>query len=147
MAIKVNGYKYSFASVKLKANGQNITGLKSIDYSNAIERGKVRGTGIQESGRTRGQASSEAKIGFADLESYLAFITSLGDGYMEAWFDIVVSYAETGSPLITDTIVGCQIKKPPRTAAQGTEALAVDCELDCSYVMENGLKPYKDMEL
>lgn len=147
MAIKINGYKYSFASVKLKANGQAITGLKSIDYSNSIERGRVRGVGIQENGRTRGQATSTAKIGFADLESYMAFITSLGNGYMEAWFDIVVSYADDGAPLITDTVVGCQIKTPPRTAAQGTDALAVDCELDCSYVLENGLLPYKNMEL
>lgn len=147
MGLRINGYEYSFASVKLDANGQKVTGLKGVDYANSVERGQVRGVGIQVLAHTRGQASAEATLTFSTLSAYEAFKQSLGDGYMETVFDIVVSYAEEGQPLITDKIVGCRLKKPSRSAQQGTEALEVSCELDINYVNENGQLPFKNMRL
>ncbi len=148
MGINVKGFEYSFASVKLKADDQDIEGLKSIEYSNEIDRGMVRGTGMQVKGMTRGQAKASAKITFSTLGAYQAFIAHLGNGYMERSFDIVVSYREgTETPIITDEVVGCRFKKPQRKAAQGTDSLEVDVDLDVMYCIENGLLPFEGMEL
>lgn len=142
----VNGNRYSWASIEIVINGLRFRGFKEISYSNGLEPGEMRGQGVQKLGRTRGELKPEASITIF-LQEYMLLIAALaptGEGYLETEFDITVSYSDRNQPIITDTLVGCRLKKPDRSASQGTDALAVKCDLDLMFVKENGLSPIVD---
>ena len=141
---QVNGNRYSWASAEVTINGKRIRGIKEISYSNGLEPGEVRGTGPQKLGRTRGDLKPEASFTILKQE-YYELIAALGEGYLEVEFDIVVQYSERNAPIITDEIKACRLKKPDHSYSQSTEAMVVKCDLDCMYVIENGIKPIFDM--
>lgn len=140
----INGYRQDWSSVKAKLGGANLTGIKEITYSHTIDRGEVRGQGPQIMGYTRGEYKAEGSITFLK-EEYDDLVVKLGDGYMEAIFDISVSYGATGGPVSTDQLVGCRLGKAEKSPSQGTDGLEVSCDLHILYIIENGKKPLVDM--
>ena len=103
----INGLRYSWASVRIQADGNEYVDIKDITYSHTIDRGEVRGSGPQLLGFTRGEYKAEGSITFLK-EGYDALIAAFGDGYLEHVFDIAVSYADEGQPTVTDQLVGCR---------------------------------------
>ena len=139
----INGHRYDFSSIefkyKTKTGPVNRTlGVKSVDYSDSLEPGKVRGNHAQKLGRTRGEYDAEASVELYKTE-FDEMLAILGPGYMEQYFDIPVTYAESGSPTTTDTIVGCRIKKVSNAHSEGGEPLTVKIDLDPSHILRNGL--------
>lgn len=144
MSIKyplINGVRHDFSSIEAKIAGRSFLGFEEITYSHSREPGDVYGTHAQRIGRTRGQYKAEAAVVMYKAE-YADFIASLGDGYMEKTFELVVSYSERFDgrlKTITDRIVGCTIRRSEDSHRQGNEALRVRVELDPMYVLENAL--------
>lgn len=142
----INGHRYSWASVVAKFATLEIPHFQEISYSDSLEPGIVRGTGPQVSGRTRGEYSAEGSITW-QLEGFEELKNHLGDGYMEIAFPIVVSYADTGQPVVTDELVGCRITSVEVNPSQGTDPVTVTTPISMLYIIRNGVKPLRGMKL
>ena len=136
---QVNGNRYSFASIDFQLLGKRYFGVKSINYSDGLDPGEVRGTAPQLLGRTKGKYSAEGSMELyeAEFSDFVAALLSAGPslgfidsvGFMEIPFEVSVSYAEENSPTITDTLVACRIKKVDKSRAEGTDPLTVKLDL------------------
>ena len=147
----VNGMRFDFSSVEITAGARIFNGVKSIKYSQTLEPGKVRGNRSQIVGRTRGPLDSDGSIElyrleFQDLIRVLALLKP-GVGYMEAPFDITVTYSETGSEVVQDLIQGCRIKKHENNGQEGGDAITVACDLDIMMVLPGGVPPIGGRQL
>jgi hypothetical protein len=140
----INGKRYDHSSVTIKVKGKDYIGIKSINYSDSLEPGKLRGTSAQKLGRTRGEYDGEASFEMYTEEAS-ELLSDIGDGFMEVEFDIVVGYADEGQPTITDNIVGCRIKKQEASSSEGSDPNVRKFDLDIMYVKWNGLNPIKNM--
>jgi hypothetical protein len=141
----INGHRYDFSSVEIVAAARIFNGVKSLKYTQSLEPGKVRGNRSQVIGRTRGPLDSEGSVELYRLEfqELIAALAQLrpGVGYMEAPFDIVATYSEVGSTVLTDVLQGCRIKKHENSGQEGGDALTVACDLDIMMVLPGGVAP------
>ncbi len=142
----VNGNRHDYSSVEINVNSRIFTGVSEVSYSDALEPGKIRGTSAMKNGRTRGEYDPDGSITLYKSE-FQELIAALGAGYMEVSFPIVVHYQEPGSPIITDRLIGCRIKKAEDSHKEGSEALVVKCDLDIMGVVRNGVTPVRDFNL
>lgn len=147
----INGHRFDFSSVEISAGARLFNGVKSLKYSQTLEPGKVRGNRSQVIGRTRGPLDSDGSIELYRLEfqELIATLAALrpGVGYMEAAFDITVTYAEAGSTVIQDVLQGCRIKKHENNGQEGGDALTVACDLDIMMVLPGGVAPIGGRQL
>lgn len=148
----INGNRYDWSSAEINVAGRLIN-VKEITYSQTLEPGIVRGNRAQVVGRTRGPLDAEGnmvlyKLEFQELIAALqALGASTGAGFMEQSFDVVANYAEAGSPVITDTLRGCRLKKHEDTGSEGGEPLAVSCDLHIMMILPGGLPPIAGKQL
>lgn len=120
----VNGVRHDFTSIRVKPNGNEVIGIKSINYSRERSRTKVWGRHPDPLGKTRGTNDYECEI-----EVYLAEFNAFmkdelgGEGYGDVSFPIYVSYDETGSgfDLITDEILGNTLDSTDASNSQGSD--------------------------
>ncbi len=137
---KINGQIYSFASIEIKVGTQIFTGFTDLSYTQTLEPGIFRGTRPEKLARTIGEHNVEGSFTLVKVE-YQELIAALGDGYMQTPFDITATYAETNSPITTDVLTACRITSEEDSHSQGTDALAVACDLDIIKMTRNGLLP------
>jgi len=134
---QINSVAYGWAEVVLNVAGLSIRGVKAINYSESVERGKVRGTSQRKLALTSGEHDAEG-----DLELYMAdwydLLIALGDGYMMVPFAISVSYTNLAD-FHTDELVGVRIKKVGNAHAQGNEPLTIKLDLDVMRLKRDGL--------
>lgn len=142
----INGHRYSWASASFDIDDSEVVNIKELTYSHQLEPGQVRGTGPQVAGMTRGEYSAEGSMVLL-REGWDELRAKMGDGYMEKYFRIVVSYAEEGQPVQTDELVGCRITSVENSPSQGTDGLETSIDLAITYILENGVKPVRDMRL
>lgn len=138
----VGGVRHEWSSVNIKLGGDLYIGVKSISYNDTLGPTKIRGTHPVPIARTRGQYDAEGSIEMYTAEAR-QFRKKLGPGYKEVSFDIVVSYTEDGFDTITDTIVGCRIKKDQGGGQDGTDALTVPWDLDVMNILWDGVSSIK----
>lgn len=134
---QINGSRHSWASITIDLNGDKFEGIKEIKYSDSLEPGEVMGTSTRRIGRTRGEAKAEASITLY-LSERKAFLAKLGPGGYKKAFQIVCSYEEAGE-IITDTIVGCRVKKVEGGGSSGADAMESAIELDVHKILWNGV--------
>lgn len=145
----INGHRYSWASVEIKIGGTRFVGIKEVSYSQELEPGEVRGAHPQLIGRTRGTLKPEASLTLFE-EEWNTLLETLGDGYYEKSFDVVVSYSESDPLLgviagtITDTIRGCRIKKVEKSRSEGNDGLEVKLDLSVLWIEFNGKQPLRE---
>ena len=138
----INGNRFDYSSIEINLDGLIYRGVKSIDYSDQLIPGKVKGTSAMAVGRTRGDYEAEASIEvfkeeWALLAAGLASKPPYGLG--EVTFGVVVAYADFGAVTVVDTLGACRIKKPSESHAQGSEGLTVKIDLDPLYILHNGI--------
>ena len=133
----INCIAYGWAEVVLSVAGMSIRGVKAINYSESVERGKVRGTSQRKLALTSGEHDAEG-----DIELYMAdwydLLALLGDGYMTIPFAISVSFTNNYD-FHTDDLVGVRIKKVGNAHAQGNEPLTIKIDLDIMRLKRDGL--------
>lgn len=133
----INGVRHSFASIELKLASLIYVGFKSINYSRTRSRGKAMGNHPDPLGKTRGTNEYSA-----DVELYLAewnlFQQSLGPGYGDVLFQVLVTYSENGFDTIVDTINGCSIDSTDAQNAQGSDPSVRKVDLSPLKILFNG---------
>lgn len=140
----VNGVRHSFTSIEFRATtGENfgqVYFIKSINYERKRSRGTVRGNHPDPLGKTRGENEYTG-----DLELYLAewqdFVTEVlgGAGYGDKFFNLVVTYNETGFDPIVDEIVGCTWDASSAQNSQGTDPTVRKVDLNPIKIRFNGI--------
>lgn len=138
----VGGIRHEWSSVVIKLQGDLYIGIKSFSYNDTLGPTKIRGTHPVPIGRTRGEYDAEATIELYTAEAR-QFRKKLGPGYKEIAFDVVCSYDEDGFDTITDTIVGCRIKKDQGGGQSGADALSVSWDLDVMNILWDGVSSLK----
>jgi hypothetical protein len=149
---QINGVRYGYSSIVFGVNGRPIAGIDSIDYSQSLKAGIIRGTLPNIQGATRGQL--EAKCSFTMyLQEYYNYIAALqvlngtpGSGHMEVRHDIQLTYQDTIGPfigpLIVDVVRGFKIEEASRAFKSDNGALMVKVDCDSVfYILENGAAP------
>lgn len=139
----IRGKRMSFASVSLSMNGQVPTvAFKDISYDDTLSPVKVMGTSPIPLGRTEGtyEANASVEIYREEFDDFMKTLGALanGAGFKETSFDIVITYSENGTDVITDTLVGCRIESNPSKATQGADPLTVPVKLNVLYILWNG---------
>jgi hypothetical protein len=133
----INGHTYQWSSVETTL-GKNLTrALKSITYGDSLTVGKIRGANVKVQGRTRGVQEPRCNAVFYKRQ-FDELVDELGDGFGEKVFDIVLSYADTGQPTRTDTVVGVRITDYEVAGEEGEDAIEVEAELDPMDVLLQG---------
>ena len=140
---QINGNRYSWSSIELRVLGKRILGVKSVDFAQALEPGEVYGTHAQKIGRTRGELKPTGSIEM-NKEEAEDLVNTLGDGYMEVPFDVVIAFREL-TTISTAIIHGARIKNMDSSHSQGTDALMMKLELDVMWIEINGKKPLFNM--
>jgi len=133
----VNGTRHSFSSIELKLNGNIFIGFKSINYSRTRSRSMVYGNSPDPIGKTQGTNEYSA-----DVELYLAewnqFMESIGPGYGDTFFQVLVTYSANGFDTIQDTINGCTIDGLEVSQSQGTDPLVRKFDMSPLKILFNG---------
>ncbi len=139
----INKKAYSHNNVSFKVNGKRCMGLKEINYKHKRDPGEARGTHPQVLGTTVGEYKAEGDITIykADFD---ALILILGDGWMQAQNYLEMSYREQGMPFVTDQLFGVEFLGSDKKSS-GKDPNEVKLELHIKYIIENGVKPLKDM--
>lgn len=139
----INGNRFDFSSVEVVAESVLFGGVKEITYTDSLEPGELRGNRSQLIGRTRGKYAVEASLTMfkSEFQQLITLLGSKGVGYMEVAFTVVVSHSEPGNDVVTDTLLGCRIKKAEDQKQEGGEPLTVKAELHVMRLDRNGVTP------
>jgi len=131
MGFNVNGHEYSFSSLRISVGKLRGDMISNIDYDDQLDGAVVTDGDGNPVGATKGPYAGNASLEFHTRSHYQEFFDSLGDAPYEQFFTLTVSYSEKNvSPMITDTIRRCRIKKPSVSAGKGSnEAIPVKVEL------------------
>jgi hypothetical protein len=139
---EVNDRAYSYSSIEIAFGNDIYTAVKSINYSDNMEPGELRGTAQHMLGRTAGEYKADASCEMS-LAAWEILKGKLGAGFLLKSMQITVSYGEPNVPLVQDEIIGVRIKKVGRDNAQGTEASMVKLEFHVMYIVHNGVIPFE----
>lgn len=141
----VNGARHSFVSIELNLNGSIFIGFKSINYTRTRSRSMAMGNHPDPIGKTRG--TNEYK---ADCELYLAewnqFVldTLGGQGYGDRFFNILVTYNETGLDPIQDQLIGCTFDTSDAQNSQGNDPTVRKFDLNPVKIVYSGVDDVAD---
>ena len=120
---------FNFLSIVLNLAGIQLTPfLKSISYSDSIEKNAVFGGQSLPVGVTKGKYTAKLSLEFLSRESYQDLIAKLGPYWLEKTFNVTCSYGEPGKKTISDVIQQCQFTGQDLSAS-GNEAIPVKVEL------------------
>jgi hypothetical protein len=142
----INGHRYSWTSVEagIGPSGTIVRGLVSADYGDELTPGKLRGTGPNVIGRTRGEYDGDAEFEMYRLEweNLKAQLGSPTKGFGETAFPVTFQYAEDGQPVVTDTLEGCRITKVRTGGQEGSDPTKVKLTIDLTRILHNNIPIY-----
>lgn len=144
----INGNLYSFASITVKVNGDDLVGFTEITYGDNLEIVKGHGsrTAKKARGRTQGayQTDPVALKGHKDSIDALRNAFDDGTGYIGGTeVEIVVQYEEPSLGVVTDTIERCRWMKNSNSNTEGADPTIDEVELDCLGIRWNGKTLYR----
>jgi hypothetical protein len=144
---RINGAQVSWASIKVKFDGDDVVGFTSLNYGDFLETAKTWGMGKHHAprGRSRGKYNTDpVKLAgppstMEALRQKLAAKSPDGQSYGLVEFLIVAQYVEDGEPPMTVEIERCRYVKNVENREEGSEALKDEIEIDCMLIRRNGL--------
>lgn len=136
--MNINGNEHSWASVRARFNGVEVTDIKAIKYADEVEGAEpVYGTGRHPRGRTSGRYKpGDCTITFYK-SGWKRLIASMPNGYADVRGTIIVQMRE-GSDIVTDTLEDVRIMGADASAEDGTDPLEVEVKLSVMRVLWNG---------
>jgi len=145
----VRGRKYDFSSIEFAIirdgqAAQIFIECTAIDYDDTVEEALLYGTDPAPLGRTRGQYVPGEVTATVSKQSEAVLIDQLGDGYYEAEIGITVKYADTGLPLIVDTLERCRLVGAAQSHSSGVDPLTTPLKFKPLTVLRNGKTPMVD---
>jgi len=125
----INGFTYDFSSVKMRIDGVEFEdGFEEISYDHSLEPGSFSGTSPVEQASTRGVYKASGSAKFLRI-TFDALVQRLGDGFLEKFVEITVSYADQGQPTITDVLENVRMTKNALKNSKGGDPSMVDVDL------------------
>ena len=118
----INQREYAYGDISVYAFGQNIGGLRGIDYKLSKAKDYVRGAGRNPRGIQHGERGCEGTLTILQSELDAMNRTARAKGYddlLDVDFDIVVSYVTAGGVVTTDKIHTASIKELPKGMKTG----------------------------
>ncbi len=145
----INGAYPDYSRVTITLDDMDFfEGITSISYSDSCEPGKARGMQQQILGDTPGEYDCEGSMEM-HLQHAQTFMDRLAEGAYNTKFGIVVSYETneggSGSRYITDSLVGCRVKKYDMSHKSGSDPLSVKLDLFVTYILWNGFPRIANM--
>ncbi len=143
-----NGVVYSFGHVTLQIAGLEFTGgFKSIKRSRKRSREMVMSNSPDPVGKTLGQNEYQCSA-----ELYLAWWfallntvqQTLGNGYGDQPFTILIAYNANGFTPFLDTVLNCTFDSTEADDAAGTGALTRMVEFNPTKILFNGIDDLAD---
>lgn len=149
-SLLINGHQHSWASVKIKIDGEEFTGLTSIKYADALESVLAygMGRGHRPRGRSVGKYTIEPlvvtlwKSSAQALRAQLAKSSANGKSYGTVIFQVVLQFIEQGDTPITIEFQDCKWGKNSATDEEGTDPLKEEVEWQPTGILRNGLALY-----
>jgi hypothetical protein len=151
----VNGKRFYFGSTEVNFGVPGFAiptlGLQSLDYSEELVPGELRGTSPVILGDTTGKYSTEWKMKLPKAETGFLVqqianvaaanpdpITGLVMGYGQWKWTFTVNYLDIGQALQTDVAFNCRIKKIADSGKVGGDPLYCDIDLWVQAMSHNG---------
>ncbi len=127
-----NSRQYEWADVTLFLGGRDITGIRSIKYTQKAEREAIYGKGRNPHSIQTGNISYEGEISLLQSE-YEALILSGKGSIMGLSLDAVVSYGNplNGDTVITDKIIGIRFNESSKEVKQGDKFMEIKLPFIC----------------
>lgn len=138
--VVINRREYAYGDIAVYAFGQNIGGLRGINYKLSKSKEYVRGAGRNPRGIQHGERSAEGTLTILQSELDAMNRTAQAKGYndlLDVDFDIVVSYVMDSGVVTTDKIHMASIRELPKGMKAGDQFsehalpfIALDIEYD-----------------
>lgn len=146
---RVNGDIYGWASISVTIDGNLVSGLTAVNWSETFEQGKQWGLGKGRAprGRTAPKYDCEGSIEMpADTAQQIRKLLQLKNGNPNGWvrqsFDVVVQFSESilsgQDPQIVE-LLNCRCASAKRDNAEGTDASMESWDLSIMDIRTNGV--------
>jgi hypothetical protein len=139
----INGVLWSFAHIEVQIAGLSFHGgFKAIKYSRERKREKVYSNSPDPVGQTLGQNeyTGSCTVYLAWWQAMLATVQqTLGPGYGDQAFTVLVSYEAEGFAPIQDVLLGCHLDSTKADQSVGTTALEREVDLNPLKILFNGI--------
>lgn len=145
----INGRVYDHGQCEIRINGTHYAMVKSITYSQKLERGKAKGTSPVTRAYTRGSLEAEGNIEmYKTLDGgSLQLVRDLGDGFLEKELFITVSFGVDGDPITVDELVHCHLGGTEGGSSEGTDPNVDKFPLILKGYKPDGKQPLKGVTL
>lgn len=127
-----NSRQYEWADIALFLGGRDITGIRSIKYTEKVEREAIYGKGRNPHSIQTGNVSYEGEISL--LQSEFEALTLAGGGsIMGLSLDAVISYGNplNGDVVITDKVIGIRFTEASKELKQGDKFMEIKLPFIC----------------
>ena len=138
----INGVSYSWESITVKLPSGVAVMIKSINYSDESPTRPVYGKGRMPRGFSKGNYKAQGELGLLREEFDRLNSRFGGQGmYGKSPSNIVVSYADDGKPVTTDTLPYVLFDKRDTSIAQDDESVEVGVSFTVLEQIQWGGKP------
>lgn len=145
---QINGFFPSWAEIQCAVDGFDTDAIQSVDWEDEADIGDVYGAGPTKQGTTRGQSKpGKPKIKIlsdsADtIEESLTLQSSDGESMSLAQFSFQLQWQKADGSYAQVNFEGCRIAKAGMAHKIGTDAFAVDWELNVTKISKitNGIQ-------
>lgn len=121
MSKEINGRKYDWASISIKAPSGDVIGISEISYNDECGASPRYGRGQNPIGYGVGNYKGEGSMSL-DRDEYELLRQAVGGKVLAADpFNIVVAYENEDMALVTDTLPDVKITKQDTGGKQGDE--------------------------
>lgn len=149
--VRINGHQHSWGSTKFKIDGEEFSGVTSIDYGDKLESVEAYGTGKAHGprGRSSGKYSADPlvlvmwKASAQALRAQLAKKSTSGKSYGKVIFQAVLQFIETGEQPITIDFQDCKFAENKATDEENPDPLKETVTVKPLRVLRNGLALYE----
>jgi len=146
----VNRVPHDFATIEAELSDGDeswgvLDGVTEIEYSDSVEREKLRGTSRTPIAATDGEYDAEGSM--TVYRYYYDYLVekakAKGKGLYELSFTLTINYAFRGEPVKTDVITGVRIASREHSGSQGPDPLDVPLELFIGgLIYHEGIGPF-----
>jgi phage tail tube protein FII len=139
--VKINGRKYSWASLEVQLDGLIFQGITSLNYKQSLTPAKVGGQGVYPLDATVGEyeAEGDMEMNRKDADALRAALAAktVNGSYALAEFDAVAQF-DDGTQVQTDKLVRCRIKEEDSQNARSSDASMEKIGLHVMWIEKNG---------
>lgn len=120
----MNSRQYEWADVTVIVGGHDLTGIRGIEYKQTIEREVVYGKGRKGHSIQSGNLAVDGTI--TVLQSELLALQQAGNGsILNLNVDVLVSYGNPPSAIVTDRVIGVRFTEEPKSLQQNDKFMEI----------------------